>query len=74
MRTKEYLQSIHHLDTSETTLSKINELEVSDHRTVLTLRYAKGMKWEEIAVSMSLSYRHTLHIHRHALAELEKVL
>ena len=53
-------------------LSKIDILEVSDHRTVLTLRYVKGMIWDAISVYMHFSYRHTLRIHGAALTEFEK--
>ena len=52
-------------------MAKINSLEVSDYRTLLTMRYVKGLTWEEIAVNMSFSYRHTLRIHGAALTEFE---
>ena len=54
-------------------IGKINSLQLSDYRTLLTMRYVIGRSWEEIAVNMSFSYRHTLRIHGAALTEFETV-
>ena len=55
------------------TLLRINELTMPDHRTLLLLYYVNGMTWEEIAVHMSFSYRHTLRLHGYALTEFDKL-
>jgi len=55
------------------TLSMINKMEVSDYRTLLTLRYVTNITWEEIAVKMNFSYRHTLRMHGCALLDFENI-
>lgn len=54
--------------------------EISDHiraipddkqKKVLTYRYISGMSWEEIAVKIGYTYRHTTRLHGEALQNLK---
>lgn len=49
---------------------------VSDqtHYEVLHRRYIEGKKFENIAVEMSYSFRHTIRLHGEALLEVDKIL
>lgn len=49
----------------------IEELEDETEKDLLTYRYLKGMKWEEIAVTMGYSWRAVHKIHSRALEHLE---
>lgn len=46
---------------------RIEHLQDENEKDVLLYRYIKGMKWEDIAVKMSIGYRHVLRIHGKAL-------
>jgi hypothetical protein len=50
---------------------QIRQMENEDEQEVLRLRYIKGLKWEEVALKMSYSYRRTLDIHGKALLSFE---
>lgn len=50
---------------------QISQMENEDEQEVLRLRYIKGLKWEEVALKMSYSYRRTLDIHGKALLSFE---
>lgn len=43
-------------------------------REILLLRYVSVMTWEQIAVTMDLSYRHVCRLHGDALEEIKKFL
>ena len=43
-------------------------------REILLLRYVSVMTWEQIAVTMDLSYRHVCRLHDGALEEIKKIL
>lgn len=43
-------------------------------REILLLRYVSVMTWEQIAVTMDLSYRHVCRLHGDALEEIKKIL
>ena len=45
----------------------IRRMENDNEREVLTLRYIKGLKWEEICVEMGYSWKHVHRIHSSAL-------
>lgn len=49
----------------------INAIEDDKQKDVLTYYYIKGMSWEEIAVKIGYTYRHTIRIHGYALAALK---
>ena len=49
----------------------IEELEDETEKDLLTYRYLKGMKWEEIAVEMGYSWRAVHKIHSRALEHLK---
>lgn len=47
--------------------NRIEKMEDENEKDVLTYRYLRGMKWEDIAVKMNIGYRHILRIHGKAL-------
>lgn len=49
----------------------INAIESDIQKEVLIDYYIKGMSWEEIAVKIGYTYRHTIRIHGYALAALK---
>lgn len=49
----------------------IEEIEDETEKDLLTYRYLKGMKWEEIAVEMGYSWQHIHKIHAAALKNLK---
>ena len=54
------------------TISKINDARL---KTLLTMRYINGYKWEKIALNMHYSYSSlTYYLHPRALQEVEKIL
>lgn len=44
------------------------------YHDILWLRYIQDMRWEEIAVSIGYTYRHTTRLHGEALRVMEEVL
>lgn len=40
-------------------------------RDVLTLKYINGLRWEDIALKLHYTFRHTTRLHRSALKEIE---
>lgn len=51
--------------------SRIERIEDENEKDVLTYRYLRGMKWEDIAVKMNIGYRHILRIHGKALEDFK---
>ena len=49
----------------------IEALEDDREKELLTLRYLRGMKWEEIAVNMGYSWRKIHYLHGEALEHFE---
>lgn len=49
----------------------IEDLEDETEKDLLTYRYLKGIKWEEIAVEMGYSWQHIHKIHATALKKLK---
>ena len=50
---------------------RIENLDDEDERTVLTLRYIKGLKWEKIALEISVEWATVHRIHARALRHFE---
>ena len=48
----------------------IAALEDAKLRTIMTLRYLRSMKWEEIEEALHLEYRWLLRLHRKALQQI----
>lgn len=46
---------------------KIEQLQDENEKDVLSYRYIRGMKWEEITVKMKYTWQHTHRIHSKAL-------
>ena len=46
---------------------RIQTMRSETEKTILWMRYIKGMKWEQIAVQMKYNYRSVLKIHGRAL-------
>lgn len=55
------------IEVYEQVRDHIEAMEDEREKLLLTYRYIRGMKWEEIAVKMDLTWRHTLRIHGSAL-------
>lgn len=51
--------------------NRINAVKDQSEREVLTYRYIRGMKWEDIAVKMVCSWQWTHKIHSKALKNIE---
>ena len=51
--------------------NRIERIEDENEKDVLTYRYLRGMKWEDIAVKMNIGYRHILRIHGKALEDFK---
>jgi len=52
----------------------IGQVSSSQRQQILTKRYLKGQRWEEIAYEMHFSWNHCFRVHGLALAELDKIL
>lgn len=52
-------------------LYSISVLEDEDEKTVLRLRYIKGVRWEDICVAIDYSWKQTHRIHSRALKNLQ---
>nr|DAD63278.1 MAG TPA: Protein of unknown function (DUF1492) [Caudoviricetes sp.] len=50
----------------------IAKLESATQQEVLTKRYIQNKRWEQIAVEMNITWRHTFRIHRAALEEFSQ--
>lgn len=54
--------------------SLIGQMSSSQRQQILTKRYLKGQRWEEIAYEMHFSWQHCFRVHGMALAELDKII
>lgn len=52
-------------------LYSISVLEDDDEKSVLRLRYIKGVRWEDICVAIDYSWKQTHRIHSRALKNLQ---
>ena len=52
-------------------LYSISLLEDKDEKTVLRMRYIKGVQWEDICVAINYSWKQTHRIHSRALKNLQ---
>lgn len=63
------------IELKETARERINAalyaMPSETERTLLVLRYKKGMTFEKVAEEMEYSWRHTLRLHGSALAHFE---
>ncbi len=50
-------------------ISSIDNVQTTKHRELLRMRYVSHMTFEEIAVEMDISFRHTTRLHGRALQE-----
>lgn len=55
------------IEMREQAKSFISKLESATQQEVLTKRYIQNKRWEQIAVEMNITWRHTFRIHRAAL-------
>lgn len=55
------------IETYTDIFRRIEMIKKEDERTVLTLRYIKGLKWEEIAVDVHVEWAQVHRIHAKAL-------
>ena len=59
------------IEASQRVRDSIEALEDDREKELLTLRYLKGVKWEEIAVKMGYSWQHIHKIHARALGNFK---
>lgn len=52
----------------------LNRIQTPEYNTLLYLRYIEGKTWEQIAVEMHYTFRHTTRLHGDALREVDAVL
>ena len=52
----------------------IGQIQSAQRQQILTKRYLKNQRWEQIAYEMHFSWQHCFRVHGHALAELDKIL
>lgn len=57
----------HRLQKQQEIRNRIERMEDENEKDVLTYRYLREMKWEDIAVKMNIGYRQILRIHGKAL-------
>lgn len=60
-----------YIDQKDEARKYIDQMEDLNERKVLRRRYLKGMKWEDICVDMSFSWRQIHYIHSKALNSFE---
>lgn len=63
-----------YLDAKNKAMVMIDELDNSLYIEILTMRYFEDATFEEIAVTLEKSYRHTTRLHGYALQEFQKIL
>ena len=61
------------VDVKREIMEAVQYLPVTEHRTLLELRYICGKTWEEIAATMFYSVRNVHNLHSAALKELDKL-
>ena len=59
------------LEAFQRVQASIEEMDDDKEKELLTLRYLKGLKWEEIAVKMGYSWKHMHRIHARAINNLK---
>lgn len=52
----------------------LNMIQTPEYNTLLYLRYIEGKTWEQIAVEMHYTFRHTTRLHGDALREVDAIL
>ena len=52
----------------------IGQVSSAQRQQILTKRYLKNQRWEQIAYEMHFSWQHCFRVHGLALAELDKIL
>ena len=52
----------------------LNRIQSPEYNTLLYLRYIEGKTWEQIAVEMHYTFRHTTRLHGDALREVDAIL
>ena len=60
------------IEMREQAKTLIARLESATQQEVLTKRYIQNKRWEQIAVELNITWRHTFRIHRAALEEFSQ--
>ena len=55
-------------------IETINRLTDEDEKSVLTLYYVRGYRWDRVAVEVSYSWRHVLRLRDQAVKHLARIL
>lgn len=63
-----------YVDAKEEAMSMIDKLDNGLYIEILTMRYFEEKSFEEIAVTLEKSYRHTTRLHGYALQEFQKII
>ena len=63
-----------YVDAKEEAMSVIDKLDNGLYIEILTMRYFEEKSFEEIAVTLEKSYRHTTRLHGYALQEFQKII
>lgn len=63
-----------YIDLKQEAIGYVSQLEDKDQIDILRLRYFEEKTFEEIAVTIRLSWRHTVRVHGHALQNLQKIM
>ena len=63
-----------YVDAKAEAMSMIDKLDNGLYIEILTMRYFEEKSFEEIAVTLEKSYRHTTRLHGYALQEFQKII
>lgn len=63
-----------YIDLKQEAIGYVSQLEDKDQIDILRLRYFEEKTFEEIAVTICMSWRHTVRVHGHALQNLQKIM
>lgn len=55
-------------------IETINRLTNEDEKSVLTLYYVRGYRWDRVAIEVSYSWRHVLRLRDQAVKHLARIL
>lgn len=73
LRAELWAKRIQIIETIEGVFDPSNAITSVYHR-ILTLRYVEGVRWEQIAVDIGYTIRHTWRLHGEALKKVEELI
>ena len=69
---EQYREKLEQMDAAQAKIEAVIETLDSVERTLMRHKYIEGMKWEEVCVAMSYSWRRVHQIHAAALNKLRE--